>query len=997
MNCKIYLSSFLFCALAPAFGAAEQAQLDLSQPYLLLERKDPYVLQNELNQAGSAGYQVSATWTAGKMLVLLKVGPPAPREFRVVTAEDLALLQADLTENARLGFRLVPAGVFRSRQEIVLLLERTADSAPHYTYVVKAFSTDYDLVRVTELTHETPHPAGRMNREPLRVALRHVTAEHYEVVGLVSRSRDWKRDGQPVRNVQHILIGEKTSGPTLRTTEEQADALHNRYRLIVHGDTTTLQAELSQLASQGYRLLLTSPVAIPELVGIMERIPDPEATYEYQVLETNRVSTMRKELNQAAARGFRPHPRAIFREPLLVVMEREPGRKPAPEYSLYAKGRTTTLREAIFEAAANGYSVVGASGNDSLVVMEEGVEPVPPPLQQLPTTATAELRSYTIDLRGQEASKIQEQLDEATNRGYCITGSSGIDPDVVNLEMNAEPSERCEYRILTTDKVSSLENELNQAGAEGFRLIPHGFNERDTFVGHSVQTVLERTQGSAKPYNYRALCTSRISTLQGELKQSSAAGFRVVPFAVLERTPYVGCDLLVVAEKTPDSPPPCEYLVLSTQRASTLDEEILEALLEGYEVLVQLTRGGRGPLAEPYVALLERPVTVPSATSAGDRVAHIEDLKNRASSSHDEKLVEEVSNPPLTITSTGRKPSWIQKQLNKAAALGYCFKSDADDDPSVVTLEKRAESRARCEHRVLSTTKVSTMQKELNEAASEGFQLVHAAVPKTKTASGSLLGGLLGAQIDEVMAVVEKTLDAPASYDYLVLSTQIRGTLDMEIEKTTEEGYELRRVLQRSDDPFADSYVAFLERPISASRPESADQPTDTVSIDGYDIADVQRRVNEAAAKGYRLTSVSTFERGAFAASLLLKMEKGTDPTTGCEYQLLSNKKLSTLQKKINKAAAKGFRLLPNGILVKAAAFSGYAVFVVLEKSFDPLASYQYLVVSTEEEFTLETEIAQARSEGYEFVARVSRAGWVGMLGPRPGDHVAFLERPGPK
>ena len=54
-------------------------------------------------------------------------------------------------------------------------------------------------------------------------------------------------------------------------------------------------------------------------------------------------------------------------------------------------------------------------------------------------------------------------------------------------------------------------------------------------------------------------------------------------------------------QRMPDREPTHEYLVLSTARESTLDEEIAEALLERYEIAGRLYGSG-------HLAILERPL-----------------------------------------------------------------------------------------------------------------------------------------------------------------------------------------------------------------------------------------------------------------------------------------------------------------------------------------------------------------------------------------------------
>ena len=62
--------------------------------------------------------------------------------------------------------------------------------------------------------------------------------------------------------------------------------------------------------------------------------------------------------------------------------------------------------------------------------------------------------------------------------------------------------------------------------------------------------------------------------------------------------------------------------------------------------------------------------------------------------------------------------------------------------------------------------------------------------------------------------------------------------------------------------------------------------------------------------------------------------------------------------------------------------FRGYEIVVVLEKAPGSSTYYQYLVLSAMRSSTVESEIAQARSQGYTVAGRVGR-----------GELMAILER----
>jgi hypothetical protein len=74
------------------------------------------------------------------------------------------------------------------------------------------------------------------------------------------------------------------------------------------------------------------------------------------------------------------------------------------------------------------------------------------------------------------------------------------------------------YRILGVKRVSTLEQELQQAGTEGFALL------------HSARAgvLLERQAGDAPPREYRMVATSLSGTAVRELDEFGSQGFRIV-------------------------------------------------------------------------------------------------------------------------------------------------------------------------------------------------------------------------------------------------------------------------------------------------------------------------------------------------------------------------------------------------------------------------------------------------------------------------------------
>ncbi len=83
------------------------------------------------------------------------------------------------------------------------------------------------------------------------------------------------------------------------------------------------------------------------------------------------------------------------------------------------------------------------------------------------------------------------------------------------------------------------------------------------------------------------------------------------------------------------------------------------------------------------------------------------------------------------------------------------------------------------DYRLLATTRTSTMEKEMNQAADAGFVF------------GSVMGGETGMGGKEVVVVMTKAIDAPAvKKTYKLLATSRTGTMQKELQQAGDEGFD---------------------------------------------------------------------------------------------------------------------------------------------------------------------------------------------------------------
>ena len=98
-------------------------------------------------------------------------------------------------------------------------------------------------------------------------------------------------------------------------------------------------------------------------VGTVTVSGDPDRI-DYELLATNRTSTMEKEMNQAAGEGFGYAGQTVFEtafggKETVVIMERDGAGEARYEYKLLATKRTSTLQKELTLEGENGFKLTG--------------------------------------------------------------------------------------------------------------------------------------------------------------------------------------------------------------------------------------------------------------------------------------------------------------------------------------------------------------------------------------------------------------------------------------------------------------------------------------------------------------------------------------------------------------------------------------------------------------------------------------------------------------
>lgn len=166
-----------------------------------------------------------------------------------------------------------------------------------------------------------------------------------------------------------------------------------------------------------------------------------DRSFDYRMLATSKTSTMEKELNEGAAAGYRfsrvMGGKATNGGQVIIAMVKDPvaPRQEIPKYRLLATTRTSTIQTEIQQLADGGYSYLDHTVFES---------------------ATG----------GKEVVVIME----------------------LDSQKNQEP--RSSYRLLATTRTSTMQKELQDAGAQGYALL--GFSAGKTAVGYEVIAILRK-------------------------------------------------------------------------------------------------------------------------------------------------------------------------------------------------------------------------------------------------------------------------------------------------------------------------------------------------------------------------------------------------------------------------------------------------------------------------------------------------------------------------
>ena len=143
-----------------------------------------------------------------------------------------------------------------------------------------------------------------------------------------------------------------------------------------------------------------------------------------------------------------------------------------------------------------------------------------------------------------------------------------------------------DYRLLATNKTSTMSKELNEAAAGGYRF-ESAMGGETAHGGSEVVAIMSRDRREAPRarFEYRLLATNKTSTMQKELQDAGDLGFEYRDQTVF-KTAYGGDEVVVILERDRDMPlQKWEYKLLATSKTSTMQKELQESGTSGFQIV----------------------------------------------------------------------------------------------------------------------------------------------------------------------------------------------------------------------------------------------------------------------------------------------------------------------------------------------------------------------------------------------------------------------------
>lgn len=169
---------------------------------------------------------------------------------------------------------------------------------------------------------------------------------------------------------------------------------------------------------------------------------------------------------------------------------------------------------------------------------------------------------------------------------YCAFASAARSQEVLKVD-GAVVEDDQTYLILSTKRIQTMEKELDAVAAKGFRVM-YSAPTAALDMALLLENVKKENRGN---YSYKILATSRIQTMEKEVNELAAQGYRLLPRTIIFKQGFVTGELVMLMERAPDSDKKYNYKLITAGKETKMHKKIDESLADGYTPITMMTLG----------------------------------------------------------------------------------------------------------------------------------------------------------------------------------------------------------------------------------------------------------------------------------------------------------------------------------------------------------------------------------------------------------------------
>lgn len=323
------------------------------------------------------------------------------------------------------------------------------------------------------------------------------------------------------------------------------------------------------------------------------------------------------------------------------------------------------------------------------------------------------------------------------------------------------------------------------------------------------------------------------------------------------------------------------------------------------------------------------------------------------------------------ISANGAAP--LERELRAAGAAGYrvldaAYGPGLDGRRRIVALMERGPRSGSYDYVVLAAAGDldDEATRKVNALAAEGYRLARPGFLARRIEDW----WLPPSAYDEQILLILTRASSARAYQYASISFQGFGHLERYLADRHREGFEILGLWNS-----ARRLRFVLEKDLSSTTPT---RPPTEVEADRYRLLieakkrSLRRRLNRAAAKGYRVIAA---ENQSINAPPMLLLEKTAEPSEALEYRFLHDpikkKRKGKLERKLRKKAWHGYRVVADAVT---------PAMLTLERRPELAWPAQYLALSSRTPPGLPRNMERAVAEGFRFVTLLVEAGEATVL-----------------